>query len=308
MSKKISLIFGAAGQDGSLMTRYLLKKNYNVYALSQSKNNSLIDIKKKDNLKILKINYYNFSQIKKIIIKSKCSEIYFFSGKSSPQFSFLNYHETLNSHIIPVYNILQNINEINKKIKFFNTSSSEIFEKSKKKLNEKSDKNPQNPYGLAKLDSLLLVKFYRKNFKLNCFSGILFNHESNLRPKYFFISKIINYIKKKKFNDKLKLGDLSVIKDFGWAEDYIEIIHQLVIRRKYEDYIIATGKSYKLKNVVKKIFEFYDLNWKKYVVTDKKLSRPSENKIIYANITKIEKLNLKPKKNLPYIIKELCKN
>ena len=307
MLKKTCIIFGSSGRDGSLMVRYLLKKDYTVFALSQTKNNSLVDLKSNKKLYILKIDYFNFAQVKKIIIKSKCSEIYFFAGKSSPQISFSIYSETLNSHILPVYNILQSILEINKNIKFFNTSSSEIFANTKKKLNENSKKNPQNPYGLAKLNSFLLVKFYRDNFKLRCFSGILFNHESRLRPINFFIPKIINYIEQGKYNTRLKLGDLSVIRDFGLAQDYIKIIHKLINKNFYQDYIIATGKSYKLKTIVKKIFQFHGLNWTKYVQIDKELTRPSENKIISADISKLKKLNLKPSNSLNFIINKLCK-
>ena len=196
---------------------------------------------------------------------------------------------------------------MNKKIKFFNTSSSEIFEK-KKKLNENSAKNPQNPYGLAKLDSYSLVKFYRKNFKLNCFSGILFNHESKLRPNNFIIPKVMKYIKERNFNKKLVLGDLSAIKDFGWAKEYIEIIHNLMRKNFNEDIVIATGKSQKLSNIVKDIFKRFNLDWREYVKFSNKLARPYENKYVYADVSKLKKLKMAPKHTLPQIIDFLTKN
>lgn len=308
MNKKICLIFGSAGQDGSLMTRYLLNKNYTVYALYQTKNLNLKKFKENRNLKLTKINYNNYNQIIKIIRISNCSEIYFFGGKSSPYYSILNFTEALVSHVLPVFNILEAILKVNKKIKFFNTSSSEIFEKSKKKLNENSVKNPQNPYGLAKLNSYLLVKFYRKIFKLNCFSGILFNHESNLRSKNFIIPKVIKYIKERKFNKKLVLGDLSAIKDFGWAKEYIKIIHNLMKKNFNEDIIIATGQSQKLKNIVKDIFKKFNLDWKEHVKFSNKLVRPNENKYVYADISKLKKLKMVPKFNLPQIIDFLKQN
>lgn len=308
LNKKICLIFGAAGQDGSLMTRHLLKKNYTVYALYQKKNLNLKKFKFNKNLKLKKINYNNYNQIINIIKISNCSEIYFFGGKSSPYYSILNFTEALVSHVLPVFNILQAILIVNKKIKFFNTSSSEIFEKSKKKLNENSTKNPQNPYGLAKLDSYSLVKFYRNNFKLNCFSGILFNHESKLRPKNFIIPKVIKYIKEKKFNKKLVLGDLTAIKDFGWAEEYIKIIHNLMKKNFNDDIIIATGKSEKLSIIVKDIFKKFNLDWKKHVKFSNKLARPNESKYVYADISKLKKLKMAPKLTVPQIIDFLTQN
>jgi GDPmannose 4,6-dehydratase len=308
LNKKICLIFGAAGQDGSLMTRYLLKKGYIVYALYQTKNLNLKRFKGNKKLKLVKINYNNYNKIIKIIKISNCREIYFFGGKSSPHYSTLNFTETLVSHVLPVFNILEAILIVNKKIKFFNTSSSEIFEKSKNKLNENSAKNPQNPYGLAKLDSYSLVKFYRKNFKLNCFSGILFNHESKLRPKNFIIPKVMKYIKERNFNKKLVLGDLSAIKDFGWAKEYIKIIHNLMRKNFNEDIVIATGKSQKLSNIVKDIFKKFNLDWKEYVKFSNKLARSNENKYVYADVSKLKKLKMAPKYTLPQIIDFLTKN
>ena len=308
LNKKICMVFGAAGQDGSLMTRYLLSKNYTVYALYQTKNLNLKKFKENRKLKLIKINYNDYNQILNIIRISNCSEIYFFGGKSSPYYSILNFTEALVSHVLPVFNILESILTVNKKNKFFNTSSSEIFEKSKKKLNEHSAKNPQNPYGLAKLDSYSLVKFYRNNFKLNCFSGILFNHESNLRPKNFIIPKVINYIKERKFNKKLVLGDISAIKDFGWAKEYIKIIHNLMKRNFNEDIVIATGKSQKLSIIVKDIFKKFNLDWKEFVKYSKKLARPNENKYVCADISKLKKLKMAPKCTLPQIIDFLIQN
>jgi len=306
--KKIALIFGSSGQDGSLMCRLLIKKKFKVYAISQR--NIYKNIKKlKINNKSLykkKINYYDYKEVKKIIKKTNCDHIYFFGGYSSPLFSFKNYIKTLESHILPVYNILQAIYEVNKSIKFFNTSSAEIFKNTNKKLNENSFKEPNNPYGLAKLNSLLLVKFYRENFKLKCFSGILFNHESELRPKNFVIPKIINFIKKSNFSKKLKMGDVNIIKDWGWAQEYVEIIYKVMNKKYFEDFVLATGKSFKLTKVLDLAFKTKKLNWKNHVMINKKLLRPFEKKIVLANNNKLKnKYKIKPKVLLPEIINRL---
>ena len=133
------------------------------------------------------------------------------------------------------------------------------------------------------------MKFYRNNFKLNCFSGILFNHESKLRPKNFIIPKVMKYIKDRKFNKKLVLGDLTAIKDFGWAEEYIKIIYSLMKKNFNDDIIIATGKSEKLSNIVKDIFKKFNLDWKEHVKFSNKLARLHESKYVYADISKLKK-------------------
>ena len=133
MKNKIAIIFGSTGQDGTLMTSLLLKKNYKVFALSQKNNFTNLKKIKKNNLIKKKINYNDYNQVKKIIKKSNCNQIYFFAGQSSPVSSFKNYLKTLESHILPVFNILHGIFEVNKNIKFFNTSSGEIFKNSGKK-------------------------------------------------------------------------------------------------------------------------------------------------------------------------------
>lgn len=307
--KKVAIIFGAAGQDGTLMTFLLLKKNYKIYALAQTAAfSNLSHIKKNNNLIKKKINYNNYKKVKTIIKKSNCQEIYFFGGQSSPLLSFKNYQKTFKSNFLPVYNILQSILEIKKNIKFFNASSSEIFKSSKKPISENDLKEPNNPYGLAKLNTFLLVKFFRENFKIKCFSGILFNHESKFRAKTYIIPKIFNYINKKKFSKKLRLGNLNVTKDFGWADEYMIIIFQIMKKKIYDDFIIATGRSYKLIKVLSMIFKSYNMNWKKFVTISKILKRKNETKFISANISKLKNtIKVKPQIFLPEIILNLKK-
>lgn len=307
--KKIAVIFGAAGQDGTLMTFLLLKKNYKIYALSQTSTfSNFYYVKKNNKLIKKKIDYNNYKKVRAIIKKSNCNEIYFFGGKSSPLFSFKNYQKTFKSNFLPVYNILQSIFEIKKNIKFFNASSSEIFKSSNKSINENYIKEPSNPYGLAKLNTFLLVKFFRENFKLKCFSGILFNHESKFRSKTYIIPKIFNYINNKKFSKKLSLGNINVSKDFGWAEEYVKIIFHIMKKKIYDDFIIATGHSYKLNKIISMIFKSYDMNWKEFVTISKMLKRKNETKFISANISKLKKIvKIKPKILLPEIILKLKK-
>ena len=200
--------------------------------------------------------------------------------------------------INPLRIILEFIRKQKKKSKFMFSASSEIFGSNyKKKLKVNSTKNPLSPYGLSKLIGFEIVKSYREMFNLPFFSIIFFNHESNLRGDDYVIKKISNYLRDKKFkkNQKLKLGDINVIRDWGWAPEYMEILSKIMNKRNIDDYIIATGKSVPLKKIIKTFFNQYNLNYKKYIVIKKDYIRKFEVKENYADIKKLKKeLNLKP--------------
>ena len=310
MKKKIALIFGITGQDGSYLASYLLKKKYKLIGISRKRKqiNKHIILGIENKIKIKYINYYNEEQIKNLIIKSNCNEIYFFGGQPIPSISNELSLETLNSNIIPVFYVLNTIFKYKKNIKFFNASSCEIFKSSKFSLNENSKKEPNTIYGLSKLISFELVKFFREKFNLKVCSGIMFQHESVLRKKDFVIKKIITKEKKIKLGKKKKLylGNLNVIKDWGWAPEYVQAIHKIVQENRLDDFIIATGKSVKLKDLAKKIFLKYDLNPEKYIRTNKKLFRKHEILISKSNINKIKRIiNWKPKFFINEIISKL---
>ena len=197
MIKKTALVFGASGQDGTLMCKLLKQEKYKVFAISRGsnfKNHKLVNIK----VNTKKIDVYNQIKIHNLIKNTKCDEIYYFAGQSSYQDSFKESLLTFKSHNLPLYYILSSVSKIKKKIKVFNACSGLIFDVKKKIINENSNLNPNSPYGFSKLISYLLVKYFRENNKIWCMSGIMFNHESNLRNKNHVIPKIINYIKKKK--------------------------------------------------------------------------------------------------------------
>jgi len=204
---KTAIIFGGSGQDGSYMCKLLLEKKYRIISVTRNlrKNLNHKKIKIKEKIYKKKIDIYNKNEIKKLIINSKCDEIYFFAGQPSPLKSHNNLYETITSNIIPVYYILEILKNSKKKIKFFTSSSCEIFLSSKKKKNEKSKMQPSNPYGLSKLITLYFTKFYREQYNLKCFSTIFFHHESILRKKNFLIPKIINAAKKISLNKKKKI-------------------------------------------------------------------------------------------------------
>ena len=166
MKNKNALIFGISGQDGSYLANHLLSKKYKIFGISRKKKKIKNHIKLKINkhVKMSYFSYTNYAKIKKLIKENKINEIYFFAGQTKPSLSNKNFIETLYSNLIPVYYIIDIILKYNKNIRFFNSSSCEIFSNSNKILNEKSKKEPESIYGLSKLISLEMVRFFREKY------------------------------------------------------------------------------------------------------------------------------------------------
>lgn len=313
MKIKKALIFGVSGQDGAFLAKYLINKNYRVFGITRNKNSlkNLSILRIQNKVKIYSTGYYKYEVLKKIIINNNIDEIYFLAGQTKPILSSYLFYETMYSNLVPVYYIIDIILKNNRNIKFFNSSSCEIFKETNKKLNENSKKFPDTIYGLSKLLSYEMVKFFRIKYNLKVCSGILFHHESQLREKSFVLRKIIIsakdiYLKKK---DRLNVGNIDIVRDWGWAPEYVKLIHKLNNQKKIEDMIVATGNSYKLKNLISKIFKYYNLNWQNFVYVDKNLVRKNDALIRRADNSKIKKkMNWKPKNDAQKIIIKLIKN
>ena len=299
--KKKALIFGITGQDGAILSSILLKKNYAVHGICR-KNKYLnllkLNIKKKIKLYLLKNN--NRSNILKILNKD-FNEIYFLGGQSSVFNSFSAIQETYESQIQPIKIILNFIlKQRGKKSKFLYAASSEMFGQKKKreKLKENSIKDPVSPYGLSKLISYEIIKQYRNTYDLPVCSAILFNHESQLRPKEYVLKKLISNILKIKLKkkNKLSIGNINIKRDGGWSEDFMKACNLILKKNKIDDYIIATGKTVSLKTMIKLAFKNQNLDWKTHTKIDKNLYRKFDIKENYADISKIKKvLKWKPK-------------
>ena len=291
--KKKALIFGITGQDGAILSKKLLEKNYEVHGLSRKKNYknlSKLNIKKKINLYLLKNNKKKFLSI----LEKNFDEIYFLGGQSSVINSFNLVEETYESQIFPVKTILDFIfSQKGKKSKFLFAASSEMFGQKKEghRIKESDEKNPLSPYGLSKLIAYEIIKEFRITHKLPVCSAILFNHESSLRPKNYVLKKIILSVKqiKSKKIKKLNIGNINIKRDWGWSEDYMEACNLILSKNKIDDYIVATGKTTSLKNIIELIFKKNKMKWKGYTKIDKKFFRKFEVKENYANISKIKK-------------------
>ena len=285
MKKKIALIFGITGQDGSYLADFLIKKNYTVLGVTRNNQKSnlfrldILNIRKKTN--IYKIAKVSNSFLQKIYQKYNIiNEIYFLSGESSPKKSFDIPHKTFDSNVISLITLLEFIREKKKNTKLFYASSSEIFKKNKKKtFDEKSELGASTPYGIAKTAGTLLIKNYREEYELFLCSGILFNHESPLRSKKFVFKKIINQLRKiKKKGGKLYLGNINIKRDIGWAPDYVKAMWKMLQIKRPTDIVIGSGKMFSIKDYLKIIAKQLNISKKSIVVNNKNLIRKNETK------------------------------
>ncbi len=248
MSKTV-LIAGASGQDGYFLSQKLKKKKIRIIGLSRKK----IKLNYLDN--VIKTNY-NEAHLKTLIKKFKPFIIYNFAGESNPRESWISPLKKQNSITRINLNFINAILEINKKIKYFHASSSEIYGSSKKKINETSAYSPRNPYGCFKLSAHLTLKVYRDKYNLFLVNGILFNHESSRRKKKFLTSTIINGARniKKGIKKKLILDTPHPVRDFAHAEDAVDVIELIMRLRKPKDFIISGGNIYSVKKLAETIF------------------------------------------------------
>jgi GDPmannose 4,6-dehydratase len=310
---KKALVCGVSGQDGAYIARLLLEKGYEVYGgsrdsqMSTFQNLSTLGIK--NDINLLSVNLNDFRSTLQSIIKIKPDEIYNLSGQSSVGLSYEQPVETLESISIGTLNILESIRFSNANIKFYNAGSSECFGDTK---DNAADENtlfqPRSPYAVAKSTAFWLVSSYRESYNINASTGILFNHESPLRPDRFVTKKIISTACKivKDKSLKLKLGNLDITRDWGWAPEYVEAIWLMLQTEFPEDYVIATGESNSLKDFIKTTFEYLGLNYQDHVISDDNLFRPSDLKIGRANPTKAEtKLGWKAKSKMKDVIEKM---
>ncbi len=309
MNKKIALINGITGQDGSYLASQLIEMNYKVFGITRNKKinfNNLDKLNLRNKVKCIKIDSLEYLQIFKLLKKINPNEIYNLSGVTSVGYSISNPNETFNSIVIPTYNFLQSIVSLNIKTRYYNSCSSECFGDIKKGYaDENTDFNPKSPYGLAKATSFDITKHYRKHHNIFASSGIAFNHESPLRGNQFICKKIIKGaidINQNKSNI-LELGNLDIIRDWGWAPDFVKAYIKIINNKKPEDFIICAKNSYSLRYIVKYIFNYFNLNYKKYVKISKNNIRESDIIRSAGNNDKIKKeLNWKHSHNINEIL------
>jgi len=294
--QKVALITGVTGQDGSLLTDFLLKKKYKIIGVkrrSSSFNTQRIDHIYNDKEKFKNfIPYYgdltDASNLIRIIQSTKPHEIYNLAAQSHVHTSFETPEYTANADALGTLRILEAIRilKLNKKTKFYQASTSEIFGNTHIPQNEKTPFRPRSPYAISKLYSYWTTINYREGYNLFAVNGILFNHESTKRGETFVSRKItraVADIYKKKINC-LYLGNLNAKRDWGAAEDYVKSMWLMLQQKTPKDYVIATGKSRTVKNFVEEAFRCINIKIKWRGKGVKEVGYNSENNKILVRV------------------------
>lgn len=280
MTKK-ALILGCTGQDGGLLAKSLLDKGYHVVGTSRSgtpNQETLKSLGINRDLDIKSTNICDFRAMLELISLEAPDEIYNLAAQSSVNLSFAQPTETFESIVSGTINLLEVSRFANYTGRIFFAGSSEIFGDTLTPATLESPRNPQSPYAIAKDAALNAVRLYRSAYGIKCITGVLFNHESEFRGPQYVTQKIIYGALRCK-NDprhKLKLGNLEVSRDWGWAEEYVEAMQALMTAESLEDHVICTGRMTSLHYFVENVFLSLGLNWQDHVVQDKKLSRPAD--------------------------------
>ena len=298
--KKIALITGITGQDGSYLAELLLSKGYEVHGIVRRV--ALEDVthrlwRIKGILKDINLHagsLESYASLFNIILKIKPSEVYHLAAQSYVDYSFEDEFSTLNININGTHYLLSAVKEFAaSKVKFYFASSSEMFGNVKEiPQNENTPFYPRSSYGISKVTGYHLTRNYREAYKLHASNGILFNHESPRRGFEFVTRKISLATAriKKGLKEKLKLGNIKAKRDWGHAKDYVEAMWLMLQQDNPGDYVIGTGKENTVEEFAKKSFAHVGLNYKDHIVIDKKFLRPAEIDVLKADYTKAKKI------------------
>ena len=313
MTKKIALITGISGQDGAYLAKFLLKKNYKVIGVERrsARNNNwrLEKLNIANQVIIEDLDIKEINNIIRIFSRYKINEVYNLAAQSFVQSSFQNPIETSQVNAIGVLNMLEVIRNQKRIIKFYQASTSEMFGKSgKKNQDEKTLFHPRSPYASSKAFAHYTVQNYRESYNMFAVNGILFNHESPLRGEEFITRKISLGLAKIIMGKQkiLKIGNIYAKRDWGYAEDYVEAMWRMLQTSVPKDYVVATGKSYSVKQFINESVRVLNLKtkWigkglneklinketkKTIIAIDKKYFRPSEVDNLRGNFSKVKR-------------------
>ncbi|MBD8192845.1 GDP-mannose 4,6-dehydratase [Pseudomonas fluorescens] len=295
--QKVALICGGSGQDGSYLAKFLLGKGYVVWASSRDaqgasfSNWARIGIEP-GQVKTLSMVPEDFRSVFMALRKSDPDEVYYLAGQSSVGLSFEQPAETIQSITLGTLNMLEACRLAERPVRLYQAGSSECFgDTLGEAANETTALKPSSPYAVAKASAYWLVENYRAAYSLYACTGILFNHESPLRPTRFVTQKIISTARRIASGsaEKLKLGRLDISRDWGWAPEYVEAMWLMLQQDVPEDYVIATGTTVTLEEFVAEVFRCLGLDWKDHVVVDAEFLRPTDLLVSRADPSKAER-------------------
>ncbi|MBE3036412.1 MAG: GDP-mannose 4,6-dehydratase [Candidatus Atribacteria bacterium] len=304
-----ALITGITGQDGSYLADLLLEKGYEVYGMVRRSSVEKLDRIEhiRDRIKFVQADLLDQLSIISAIRQADPDEVYNLAAMSFVPTSWTQPVLTGEFTAIGVTRMLEAVRLVNKNIKFYQASSSEMFGKvSEVPQNENTPFHPRSPYGVAKVYGHYITVNYRESYGIFAASGILFNHESPRRGLEFVTKKVTNAVAKIKLGlaESLYLGNLDAKRDWGYSKDYVEAMWLMLQQGSPDDYVISTGESHSVKEWVEASFSCLDLDWEKYVKMDEKMLRPAEVDLLIGDSTKArDKLGWKPQVNFEGLVK-----
>jgi GDPmannose 4,6-dehydratase len=313
MTKK-ALIIGITGQDGAYLAQHLLTKGYVVIGSSRDvmassfSNLNILGIRER--VKLISVSINDFRSVFNAIQSSDPDEIYNLAGQTSVGLSFEQPVEAIESIAIGTLNILEVSRVLGKSVRFYNAGSSECFgDTGMTPADENTPFAPRSPYAVAKSTAKWLINSYRESYGLYACTGILFNHESPLRPERFVTQKIIVGASKIKAGlmQKIQLGNLDICRDWGWAPEYVEAMWLMMQQKEPRDFVIATGRMESLTYFVGKAFTYFDLDWQQYVEINPSFFRPNEIQQSVGNPQRaIEVLKWSTPTDIDGVIQKMC--
>ncbi len=309
MARKRALITGITGQDGSYLAEFLLEKDYEVFGLVRRTSTlNFARIKHiQDQITLISGDMSDQTSLQNALIQAQPDEVYNLAAQSFVQTSWGQPVFTGDVTALGVTRLLDAIRYVNKDIRFYQASSSELFGKVQEvPQRETTPFYPRSPYGVAKLYGHWITVNYRESYGLHASSGILFNHESERRGLEFVTRKVTHAVARIKLGmaHELRLGNLDAQRDWGFAGDYVRAMWLMLQQEQPGDYVVATGETHSVQKLVELAFGCADLNWKQYVVQDPAFMRPAEVDLLVGDPSKAgQVLGWEPQVSFPELIK-----
>ena len=310
--RKVSLISGISGQDGSYLSEFLAKKGYEVFGLERR-----IALEDQSNRRkvvgtIIPCDITNYSSVFNAVQKIMPDEIYHLAAQSDVAYSFKDPFQTLDINILGTLNLLEAMRLQTPNSKFYFAGSSEMFGKAEQEpQNELTPFHPRSPYGVSKCAGYHLCQNYREAYNLFICNGILFNHESPRRGKEFVTRKITSTIKqiKEGKETKLRLGNLDAKRDWGFSGDYVEAMWLMLQQENPDDYVIATNETHTVREFVDEAFRIAKLDINDYLETDPEMFRPSDVVLLRGDYSKAKrKLGWEPKVRFKELVRMMVEH
>ncbi|MEQ1663468.1 MAG: GDP-mannose 4,6-dehydratase [Thiobacillus sp.] len=287
-----ALICGISGQDGAYLAQFLLNKGYEVIGTSRdamvTSFSNLCRLGIRDQVQTASMAINDFRSVLHVLGKHAPDEIYNLAGQTSVELSFEQPVESIESIASGTLSLLEAIRFTNRSIRLYNAGSSECFgDTGDEPADENTPFRPRSPYAVAKASAHWLVRNYREAYGLRVCTGILFNHESPLRPERFVTQKIVSTAARiaQGSDETLKLGNIAIIRDWGWAPDYVDAMWRMLQLEHPDDFVIATGNSVSLEYFINQTFGHFGLEWQRHTTTHPNRHRPSDIPISRANPT-----------------------